>query len=427
MTFIDTILIHIGATGCGVLLKMKSFFDGIIASFKRDSVSIIVDKKAVKQCIFVFYQKGVRQDTIRVLSTLKEQGVYIILVSNQKLTPAQEEILSQYVDVIITRHNYGRDFGAYKRGTQFVLSQDISTLERLIYLNDSVFYSSKGLDKFISDLLDPSYEVIGATENFQQRKHIGSFCVSVSGNIARNKKFQKYWRTYKNTDVRPMVIQKGEFGFSKVLFSLAPDYLIKVLYDNTSISDAWQKGIINIDNLDGFCRKTLYYNQATYVYFDIKKVVLGFIKKKLISIKSSAFDSNKSYRMVGQDDSRPITVASTLRGSLENILAYVPEIDRANIEESFKHYVYQVLLDMSVQGSQIHMNTLIFYPLGLPIIKNDLYFRGVISLEDIEYMRRLLPLEEQGDFLAIQLSRPDGGAFMNKMSFEFMCYAHGYI
>ena len=44
-------------------------------------------------------------------------------------------------------------------------------LEKLVLLNDSVFYTKSNLENFIDELSDKSYDVIGATENFEISHH----------------------------------------------------------------------------------------------------------------------------------------------------------------------------------------------------------------------------------------------------------------
>ena len=58
-------------------------------------------------------------------------------------------------------------------------------------LNDSVFYSYE-LDNFIENMTNNSYEVTGATENFEIEHHIDSFCINFMPKIIKNKKFIKY-------------------------------------------------------------------------------------------------------------------------------------------------------------------------------------------------------------------------------------------
>ena len=80
-----------------------------------------------------------------------------------------------------------------------------------------MFFSKKHIHKFIADMLSSPCEVLGATENYEIEHHLGSFCIAISGGVLNAAKLKDYWKGYRNTDVRPVVIKTGEMEFSKVL------------------------------------------------------------------------------------------------------------------------------------------------------------------------------------------------------------------
>src|SRR4029079_8103377 len=75
-------------------------------------------------------------------------------------------------------------------------------------------------------------EAMGATENFEIEHHVGSFCGAIAGRGGAPDRLQRYWRAYRNTDLRPAVIRRGEMGLSKALKrTVASDGDFRALYD----------------------------------------------------------------------------------------------------------------------------------------------------------------------------------------------------
>ena len=102
--------------------------------------------------LLALYEKtNLRNDTIELLKEAKRQNVFIIAVNTLKLAPAN--YCPELIDAYIERDNYGRDFGSYQAGMKYFFDKKIGeACERLLIINDSVFFSVKGLSKFVTDL-----------------------------------------------------------------------------------------------------------------------------------------------------------------------------------------------------------------------------------------------------------------------------------
>lgn len=151
--------------------------------------------------------------TRNLFDAIARAGLNLVVVSNAKLTPAFREELLGCSHLLIERDNLGRDFGAYKDGIEIVRER-FPGIERLILMNDSLFYFEKGLDRMLADLcLD--YDLIGTTETFEHHYHIQSFILSFSRALLNNPRFQKYWRRYRPISTRRWAIHRGEVGFTK--------------------------------------------------------------------------------------------------------------------------------------------------------------------------------------------------------------------
>ena len=59
-------------------------------------------------------------------------------------------------------------------------------------------------------------------------------------------------------------------------------------------------------------------------------------------------------------------------------------------------------------GSQIHQNSSILYHMGLPIIKMDILYRGVLNMIDIDKIQDMLPAREQKELFEVLCDRPFG-------------------
>ncbi|MGA2655765.1 MAG: hypothetical protein ABSF18_07290, partial [Gammaproteobacteria bacterium] len=144
---------------------------------------LIIEKKYQGQKILLIalYQKGtLRNDLKQLLIKAKKLGFYIIGVNTLTLT----EDVSEWFDSYIERFNYGRDFGSYKTGFNYIFDKKIHLqCPRLLMCNDSVYYEETRTEKFLLDLMNSNIEVLGATENYEISYHLGSFCIAIAGRV----------------------------------------------------------------------------------------------------------------------------------------------------------------------------------------------------------------------------------------------------
>lgn len=164
--------------------------------------------------VVALYQDGrVRADILSLFLALRRRGVYTIAVNTGALSDAGARLP---VDCYVERQNYGRDFGSYRLGLQ--IAEGIAPkADRTLLLNDSVFYVSGGLDKFLQRLLFNSADICSATESNEVLPHQTSFCLSFSRKCTQHPAFRRFWRRYITTDLRPMTVILGEITLSRVL------------------------------------------------------------------------------------------------------------------------------------------------------------------------------------------------------------------
>ncbi len=356
--------------------------------------------------LLALYQKGrLRPDLIRLIEAARAQGLYVLGVNTLKLTHPEE--LRDLVDCYIERPNFGRDFGSYKTGFLHIFHRRWEGhCPRLLMLNDSVFYSEKRLPKFLNDMMASDIEVLGSTENFDIEHHMGSFCIAFGSVILRHKLFRKYWNSYRLTDVRPIVINRGELKLSKVLKRCAtgPDQFA-ALYGAARYIQAIKTDLALLDFAIA--------NVRTSKIFAWKRA----------SLKSVAVEFRDRYAMRKEDPSaftKGVEVSShesfeeVYLANFDSLQSYFKEVLKAdNINESdLRNMVVAELGEGFLSGSQVHQNACILLEIGLPFIKNDGLYRGIFSLEDVNRISALIEPSEAVELLSILVSRPYGGRYL---------------
>lgn len=196
------------------LLSFHSFICDICnPSFHLKSLRIVKQQKLTENkskiyVIFVIYQKKHIPFYIKnIIANIKRRGLLLSVVVNYDTSNEVIEYLDKWCDKLTLRKNIGRDFGGYK---DEITSIDLKKIDRLILINDSVFYFNRNLDSLFSDLLDRDHEWVCLYENFELRYHAQSFLLAFGSNIIHSELFKKYWENYKSYTSRRFSIEKGE-------------------------------------------------------------------------------------------------------------------------------------------------------------------------------------------------------------------------
>ncbi|MCZ4060746.1 hypothetical protein O3W44_19075 [Pantoea sp. LMR881] len=386
--------------------------------------------------LLALYEKStLRNDTKELLKVAKEQNIFVIAVNTLKLKA--EEYPDSLVDVYIERENFGRDFGSYQAGMKYIYENKIDTsCERLLIINDSVFFSLKNLSAFIYELFNSKTEVLGATENSQHSHHLGSFCISVNGDIVRNERFKNYWYGYKLSNVRPLVIKRGEFALSKLLKSLASsEQNFKSIF-NISFMEDKLKNDANFFNHFFYYRREgerAWYNQSITSLFKNDEVLRSYYSRFVQNENFKKYE----FKLNFLEKNKALLPSSNLSYDLEekelknvDYLEVIKFFEVENIEKNpdlhiLKQRLIYLYLDEFTLGSQIHINCLALHHVGLPIIKLDLIFRCVCNLNDIIKLRDQLDESQRDDFMTLMTSRLCGDRFL--VGLDRLAYQHGIL
>ena len=164
--------------------------------------------------------------TETLFRAIAKTNLNLVISTNARITPELGESLLGKCHLLIERADLGRDFGGYRDGIS-ILRRQFGGIERLILLNDSLFF----LEGKVGDLLtglNGEADVIGMAEIFEHHYHIGSFAVSFGRRVLENRRVSRYWRRYRPISTRRWSIHKGEVNLTRTV--LKAGFKPRILY-----------------------------------------------------------------------------------------------------------------------------------------------------------------------------------------------------
>jgi hypothetical protein len=284
--------------------------------------------------------------TRNMIDAIARSPFNLILVSNSGLTPALRAELLPKCRLLIERKNIGRDFGGYKDGVGIALRK-FADIERLVIANDSVFFLD-GLDGLI-EAIDGRQDFIGLSEVYEHHYHVGSFMLSFGRRVIESRAFRQFWHRYKPMATRRWAIFKGEGALTATL--LRAGFRPHVLYRASHL------------------RPHLCGTQEEVALLPIE--VRGII--------------------AGTGDPTPTTTLHKF-GVLVKWLGSTNRPERA---------LKETIVDEIIARNQMHAAGYMFRKfLKMPMIKRDVFYRAVYSLEDLSDMVADQPAALRDEILA---------------------------
>lgn len=377
---------------------------------KKDQVKFAEPYAGQKIMLMALYEKGrLRDDVIAALAAAKALGIYVIGVNTLKL--ASPDDYRHCMDCYIERFNFGRDFGSYKSGFSYIYSNGLAEqCPRLLMINDSVFFSKKHISQFLQDMFVDDVEVLGATENFEIEHHLGSFCIAMDNGVLKNTKFKKYWKDYRCSDVRPVVIKTGEMELSKVLKKVisSPDNF-RALYDTTHAALTLKSDPELLDQVGQLARSSSLVHWPRFSFSAISKNIVAQYLHSSAVVAGAAV--NVEVDQLSSINLQYVSSVSEFHDFLCNSISSAGELD-SSLSETIRNEVIANCIACFAQGSQIHQNNVFLHRIGLPIIKLDGLYRGMFSERDIEKLAEDLVQSQQEEFRRVMYSRPFGGSVL---------------
>ena len=191
--------------------------------------------KSDRIAIFLIFPKtGLLQSHLHTLEYFRLKGYATLVVSNLPLSDIDRKRLSENCWRVMERPNFGYDFGGYRDGVLH-LSQYLKSLERLVLINDSVWFPLPKSRDWLDDVEALGVDFAGAASNygtprpaiekFRSTKwsystkhlnfHICSFALCVNSTVLRHSGFLKFWRELRLTDDKQRTVRRGEIGFTQ--------------------------------------------------------------------------------------------------------------------------------------------------------------------------------------------------------------------
>ncbi len=191
--------------------------------------------KSDRIAIFLIFPKtGLLQSHLHTLEYFRSKGYATLVVSNLPLSESDRKRLAENCWQIMERPNFGYDFGGYRDGVLH-LSEDLQVLERLVFINDSVWFPLPGSRDWLDDVEALDVDFAGAASNFgtprpqlekfrstnwsystkHRNFHICSFAICVNSIVLQHFGFLKFWRELRLTDDKQRTVRRGEIGFTQ--------------------------------------------------------------------------------------------------------------------------------------------------------------------------------------------------------------------
>lgn len=393
----------------------RSYLKYAQTAFQKTNVIIKKEYNHKPILLIALYEKyELRNDVKRLLCAAQKCGYFVVAVNTLRLSDPKK--LFDVVDCYIEKPNFGRDFGSYQTGFMHIFNNGYEkTCSRVLMVNDSIYFSTKGLEEFLVSMRDAWEDALGATENFEIKHHLGSFCISFSSYAINHKKFRQYWKDYKNTDVRPLVIKRGEMKLSSVLKSIArnenyfssiyssANFLSRVIRDRKMISE-YLKCSRKSDRVD-------------WKKFGIQDITELFIDKSVsnvgkISNSNGAQTQNINLFMARNTQEKIQYDKLFLSYDIDSLECFI----NTNVVQTDKSLFESLVISFAVEvfrcGSQIHQNATILYEMGLPIVKLDLIFRGMFDEYDLLNILNKMNEIERIELKQLLLARPFGSSVL---------------
>jgi Rhamnan synthesis protein F len=353
-------------------LDLRVYFEGLrIRTISKGCAK----KKSNRYVLFVLYVRGKTPPFIETLfRAIGRTRLNLVISTNARITPAQRQALLENCHLLIERADLGRDFGGYRDGIRYLLRTG-EPIERLILLNDSLFYLEGGLDTLLAEL-DGEHDVIGLTEDFHLYYHVQSFALSFSGHVLKNNRFLSYWRKYRPISTRRWAIQKGERGLTRQL--IRSGFAPHIIHYGAQLTPHLRSLKLG-DLLDAVRLLPPTHRQRLYDEFD-----------DIHETQTTALLSSINALVKGARRLHLITDAqlSDMRDSSIAQMLSVSD-DTAAIQEEAEHWVLDAFLEKIIlivsTRNQIHVGGFLFSKfLGMPVIKRDIFYREIYPLHEID-------------------------------------------
>jgi hypothetical protein len=173
---------------------------------------------AVDVAVFIVYSpEGLAPSHYRTMEHLVESGFSILLVANRTLSQQEMNEAAPHVWRIISRPNFGYDFGGYREGILYLIDNKVIPNHTLV-LNDSVWFPLRDGDEMLQRMKGWKENIRGYSIHSHRRSggrpFVQSFFFMFDRNVFESKTFEMWWRNIILSSNKHVVIRKLEMRMS---------------------------------------------------------------------------------------------------------------------------------------------------------------------------------------------------------------------
>ncbi|MFD0859783.1 rhamnan synthesis F family protein [Roseovarius aquimarinus] len=184
--------------------------------------------------VVIFPLNGIQLSHLKVLEYFSQRGFAPLLVSNLPIERSSLQLVEARCWKVIQRPNFGYDFGAYRSGVLY-LEKILADLEQLVLINDSTWFPLPGSEDWLNavESLDLDYTSAATSygykhvrtesykdmewefDTFRKNFHYCSYALSIRPNVLKDRKFLKFWKSFRLSNDKRITVRRGEMGLSK--------------------------------------------------------------------------------------------------------------------------------------------------------------------------------------------------------------------
>jgi hypothetical protein len=184
----------------------------------------------------IFPTRGLQASHKLALRSLAAGGYAPIVVAHAPLAETERAELLTLCWRLIERPNFGYDFGGYRAGI-LSLGTGLARLDRLVFLNDSIWFPLPGAPDWLAQAEEKSVDFVGAVSNYgvphvalddyreaawdydptRAGFHYCSFALWFGSAVLNDPAFLRFWRRFRLSDDKFRTVRRGEVGLSQFL------------------------------------------------------------------------------------------------------------------------------------------------------------------------------------------------------------------
>ena len=301
--------------------------------------------------LFVVYAPKYPEMYRQYFKLLDKIGFKVITVINGSASEEFMDFFSKHSLCVLTRENFGRDFGAYKEFIQYLANKNIQP-KRLLVCNDSVFANMLPEDNRFSDFIHSTADrdLVGVAEYMgRPNYHIQSYFLIFSNKVLNGKNFINFWSDFLITDDRRLNIHNGEVALTQAILKdhISPTIFLSTdkLLESISLNDTSSLDIL----------EDLKHNQHV---LPGKVAKLYALKDKYNALKIEQLELN---------DQKTVTAAA------QEIIS-ITEQAKQDIEYDFKSELATLINYLGIITTATFGIVRLF---GFPFLKRDVVYRQV--------------------------------------------------